>query len=74
MTEVGLAILDTLDTVGVPPGDNCQNWFPLITGRHLRVKENAHIVNRTHVQGREGNFNFGSVLPPSFFPFAPPGS
>ena len=62
ITEVGLAVLDTFQTMGVAPTENLEQWFRMIKSRHLRVKENAHAVNRVHVRGREAFFNFGFVL------------
>lgn len=59
ITEVGFAILDTRDLIGIPPGQNGDNWIGLIRGQHLRVKEYLHIKNKRFVQGCPEDFNFG---------------
>lgn len=59
ITEVGMAILDTLETEKTPPGDGGENWLPLIRARHIRIKENAWARNRRYVKGCETMFNFG---------------
>ena len=64
ITEVGLAVLDTWQTVGIAPLANLKNWFRMIKSHHLRVAENAHAVNRVHVRGCENFFDFGSVSRP----------
>lgn len=59
ITEVGLAIFDTLKIRKTPPGKGGRNWIPLIDARHIRIKENAWARNRRHVQGCPANFDFG---------------
>ncbi|KAL4897164.1 hypothetical protein BDV59DRAFT_190949 [Aspergillus ambiguus] len=59
VTEVGLSVLDTEDLIGVAPGENAQQWRVRIKSRHLRVKEYAHIVNRTFLAGCPDRFEFG---------------
>lgn len=59
ITEVGISILDTLQTIGVPPGQDYENWFDLIEAHHFRIKEYRHEVNRKHVRGCEEFFDFG---------------
>jgi len=59
VTEIGFAVLDTRKLANVPPGSDLKVWFSFIEGRHLRIKENSHALNRVHVQGHERNFNFG---------------
>lgn len=59
VTEIGFGILDVDEVAGVAPGEQCKNWHSLVRGRHLRIREHAHAVNRVHVQGYENNFNFG---------------
>ncbi|KAK8035966.1 qde-2-interacting protein [Apiospora marii] len=59
VTEVGIAILDTQDTVDLAPGESGRNWFDEIQAHHLRVAEVAHVVNTRFVQGCPGDFNFG---------------
>ncbi len=68
ITEVGIAMLDTIETVGVAPGDSGQNWFPLIRARHIRVKENTWAENSRYVHGCADRFSFGSVPHPSIVP------
>lgn len=59
ITEVGLAIFDTLDIQGQQPGANGSEWFPLIQGYHLRVKENSWADNKVYVKGCANKFDFG---------------
>ncbi|GIJ87804.1 hypothetical protein Asppvi_006717 [Aspergillus pseudoviridinutans] len=59
VTEVGISTLDTVDLVGIPPGENAENWTSRIRSRHLRVREYGHIVNRQYVSGCPGSFEFG---------------
>ncbi|PKX92214.1 3'-5' exonuclease [Aspergillus novofumigatus IBT 16806] len=59
VTEVGISTLDTVDLVGIPPGENAENWTSRIRSRHLRVREYGHIVNRQYVTGCPGSFEFG---------------
>jgi hypothetical protein len=59
ITEVGIAVLDTNDIEGVPPGNNGENWFEHIKPYHLRVSEYRGIVNHKYVQGCPHAFNFG---------------
>jgi hypothetical protein len=62
VTEIGLAMLDTRDIMGVPPGKNLLAWFDFIDARHIRIKENLACVNRRYVVGCEDFFDFGSVV------------
>ncbi|KAL1613810.1 hypothetical protein SLS54_010271 [Diplodia seriata] len=59
ITEVGVATLDVLDIVDVPPGRNGENWFSKIRARHFRIDEHAHLENYRHVAGCAGGFEFG---------------
>ncbi|OJD32135.1 qde-2-interacting protein [Diplodia corticola] len=59
ITEVGVAILDVLDIVDIPPGRNGENWFSKIRARHFRIHEHAHLENRRHVAGCADGFEFG---------------
>ncbi|KAK6863956.1 hypothetical protein PG995_000484, partial [Apiospora arundinis] len=59
ITEVGIAILDTQDIVGIAPGVSGMNWFTKIQAHHLRIKEVAHLVNRRFVKGCPEYFDFG---------------
>lgn len=61
VTEVGFAILDTEDLRGIAPGKGAENWFKLIKGRHLRVKEYRHLRNGLYVEGWPDHFQFGYV-------------
>ena len=71
ITEVGIAVLETEDTIGVPPAKNGLNWHNLIRGRHIRLAPYLHHVNHKFVQGCPGNFNFGYFhsSSPRFFGF-----
>lgn len=59
VTELGFAILDTQKLIDVPPGAGGANWFNLIQGRHIRIKEYSYIKNVEYVQGCPDNFMFG---------------
>lgn len=59
LTEVGISTLDTLDLVGLAPGENAQNWTSRIRSRHFRVKEYASHVNSDFVSGCPDMFDFG---------------
>lgn len=59
VTEVGFAILDTLDLRGVAPGEGAENWFKLIKARHLRIKEYTGYRNGHYVEGWPEHFQFG---------------
>lgn len=59
VTEVGFAILDTVKTKTVGPGELGENWWSLMEAKHLRVKEYAYHRNRKFVAGCPDNFNFG---------------
>ncbi|KAI0841522.1 hypothetical protein F5Y06DRAFT_307538 [Hypoxylon sp. FL0890] len=60
VTEVGLAVLDTADTVGIPPGTDGRDWFPLMRSYHFRIREHIDKVNRRYVHGCPHLFNFGN--------------
>ncbi|KAL7627054.1 hypothetical protein AAE478_003830 [Parahypoxylon ruwenzoriense] len=59
VTEVGLAVLDTKDTVGIPPGRNGQGWFQLMKCYHFIIREHKGKVNRRYVKGCPDSFGFG---------------
>lgn len=59
VTEVGFAILDTRDARDVAPGEGAENWFGLIQGRHLRIREYRHHRNHVYVEGCPDKFEFG---------------
>ncbi|KAB2571678.1 putative RNA-binding protein RbpB [Lasiodiplodia theobromae] len=60
ITEVGVATLDVLDIIDVPPGKDAKNWFDKIRARHFRIHEHAHLENYRHVSGCAGSFEFGT--------------
>ncbi|KAI1074340.1 hypothetical protein F5B20DRAFT_586356 [Whalleya microplaca] len=60
ITEVGLAVLDTYETMDVPPGKDGRNWFQLVESYHFRIKEYSHMVNHEFVQGCPNSFDFGT--------------
>lgn len=64
VTEVGLAILDTRDIRGVPPGGvgYGYNWFPLVKSYHFRIREHIDKVNHQFVAGCPESFHFGFDL------------
>ncbi|KAI0844978.1 hypothetical protein F5Y00DRAFT_273457 [Daldinia vernicosa] len=59
ITEVGLAILDTQDTISIPPCKDGRGWFPLIKSHHFIIEEHKHRINYKYVHGCPGRFNFG---------------
>lgn len=63
ITEIGIAILDTMEIKDIAPGEGCRNWFPLIEARHIRVKENSWATNSRFVRGCADSFTFGYVHP-----------
>lgn len=62
ITEVGLAILDTQDTINVPPGRDGYGWFPLIKSHHFIIEEHKYKINYKYVHGCPEQFNFGYGL------------
>ncbi|KAB5570225.1 hypothetical protein GE09DRAFT_1271130 [Coniochaeta sp. 2T2.1] len=61
ITEIGVAVFDTLDTINQPPGDKGTDWFNLIRGYHFRIKENSWATNKVHVDGHAEKFEFGTT-------------
>ncbi|PGH11314.1 hypothetical protein AJ79_04930 [Helicocarpus griseus UAMH5409] len=59
ITEIGVSTLDTLDLVGIPPGEGGRNWVAKINSRHFRISEFSHIVNKDFVDGCPDKFEFG---------------
>lgn len=59
ITEIGVSTLDTLDLVGVPPGEGGCEWMAKIRSRHFRISERSYIVNRNYVSGCPDKFEFG---------------
>jgi hypothetical protein len=59
ITEVGMAVFDTMDIGKQSPGATGENWFPLIKGYHFRIKENTWAQNSVHVDGNADKFDFG---------------
>lgn len=59
VTEVGISVLDTLDLVGIPPGQDGKNWMACIRSFHYRVREYANVVNTNFVSGCPDKFEFG---------------
>lgn len=59
ITEVGIAVLDTEDTMDVPPGIDGLDWISKIQTFHLRTAEYSYIVNHQFVRGCPDLFHFG---------------
>ena len=59
VTELGVAVLDTGDLAGVPPGENGEGWVTRMKYAHFRPVEYAGLVNRKFVKGCEDRFAFG---------------
>ena len=60
ITEIGFAILDTMEIKRIPPGEHGKNWQTKIRARHLRVKEHVGYQNSDFVSGCADRFEFGS--------------
>ena len=56
VTEIGISTLDTLDLIGVPPGEGGVHWMKKIRARHFRIAEWAHLKNSVHVSGCPDKF------------------
>ena len=61
LTELGVAILDTRHIKGAEPGFMGQDLFDFFYFYHFRMKENAHMINRTWVSSAPENFDFGKT-------------
>ena len=61
ITEIGVAVLDTENIGGLPPGDNAENWLSNMEYAHYRPIQHAKFLNRRYVKGREDFFNFGTT-------------
>jgi len=61
VTEVGVATLDTRDLSGDAPGTTGTDWHKHIRGRHFRIIEYKHLVNRDFCEGAEELFDFGQT-------------
>ncbi|KAL8670541.1 MAG: hypothetical protein Q9168_004920 [Polycauliona sp. 1 TL-2023] len=59
ITEVGISTLDTKALVGIQPGVRGSNWVGKIRSHHFRVREHGHLLNKDHVEGCPGKFDFG---------------
>lgn len=59
ITEIGVSTLATKDLVGIQPGVRGSNWVGKIRSHHFRVREHGHLVNKNHVEGCPGKFDFG---------------
>ena len=59
ITEIGVSTLDTLDLVGIAPGEGGEDWMKHIRSRHFRIKGREHYVNREFVTGHPDEFQFG---------------
>lgn len=59
ITEIGVSILDTLDLVDIPPGEDGNNWISRIRSRHFRIQERSYIVNNEFIAGCPDKFEFG---------------
>ncbi|KAL2000863.1 hypothetical protein VTN02DRAFT_2551 [Thermoascus thermophilus] len=59
ITEIGVSILDTLDLIDIPPGEDGNNWISRVRSRHFRIQERSYIVNREFIAGCPDKFQFG---------------
>ena len=59
ITEIGVSTLDTLDLVGMAPGERGENWIPHIRSRHIRIRGREHLKNKDFCPGDADSFQFG---------------
>ncbi len=59
ITEIGVSTLDTLDMVGIAPGEGGENWIPHIRSRHIRIRGREHLENKDFCPGDANSFQFG---------------
>ncbi|KAI1331130.1 hypothetical protein F5Y16DRAFT_395564 [Xylariaceae sp. FL0255] len=59
ITEIGLAILDTDDSIDVAPGTRGESWFSLIEAHHFIIEEYTHLKNTEFLAGCPEAFHFG---------------
>ena len=59
ITEIGVSTLDTLDLVGIAPGEGGENWFTHIRSRHIRIRGREHLENKVFCPGDANSFQFG---------------
>ncbi|KAK5125341.1 hypothetical protein LTR85_000450 [Meristemomyces frigidus] len=60
VTEIGVATLDTRDLKGNAPGEVGQGWHQYIRGRHFRIIEHKHLVNKDYCIGCPDDFDYGN--------------
>ena len=60
ITEIGFAILDTMEIKFIPPGERGKNWQSKIRARHIRINEHVGYQNSEFVSGCAERFEFGS--------------
>lgn len=60
ITEIGISTLDTLDLVGIPPGEGGCQWMAKIRSRHFRISELSYVINKNYVSGCPDKFEFGN--------------
>ena len=58
ITEIGLAILDTLALTDAP-GPAAENWRLKMRAKHFRIREHLHMNNMDFVSGCADKFEFG---------------
>ena len=58
VTEVGIAMLDMKDVIGVAPGEHGKLWHDKIKARHIRIREHLHLLNRDYVSDAADKFQF----------------
>ncbi|OAA73937.1 hypothetical protein ISF_00838 [Cordyceps fumosorosea ARSEF 2679] len=61
VSEIGIAILDMRSVGEQSPGNRGRDWWPLIEGHHLRIKEYKSLTNYRYVRGCPEDFQFGCV-------------
>ncbi|KAI7302329.1 hypothetical protein KC326_g8999, partial [Hortaea werneckii] len=59
ITEIGVAVLDTLETSHLNSSSPLPAWFEKIKYAHYRPVEYARLRNKTFIQGCPEQFNFG---------------
>ncbi|KAK4896909.1 hypothetical protein LTR27_005156 [Elasticomyces elasticus] len=61
ITEIGVAVLDTQDIVGIKPGTDGRRWIKKIKYAHYRPIQYEKLRNKNFIKGCAENFNFGST-------------
>ncbi|KXL48139.1 hypothetical protein M433DRAFT_130585 [Acidomyces richmondensis BFW] len=59
ITEIGVAVLDSLDVAGLDASQGKEAWFAKMKCAHYRPIEYASLRNKKYIRGCPDSFNFG---------------